>query len=241
MPVDRRDFLALTPAAVSMAATALSTAVASGSAAAQEPEKIPSPSAPPRLILLMRHAEKLGSDDNEDSGGPNLSIRGSARAMALPTLFAPPDRQPSCTLRAGWQAARVSARYEATWMSGDAQLLPMPNAVFAARESHNSKRSIETVAPFAACFGLKVNTRFRDHQTAELAAELLTSGRYANQVVLVCWHHGRLPKLASDLGVPEPPRWMSHVFDRLWQVTFPNGQLKFTDTPQRLLFGDSST
>ena len=34
----------------------------------------------------------------------------------------------------------------------------------------------------------------------QLAAELLTNPRYASKTVLVCWHHGKIPRLAKALG-----------------------------------------
>ena len=47
----------------------------------------------PKQVLLIRHGEKLGSGDRDEDGGPNLSLRGSARAMALPSLFSPATPQ----------------------------------------------------------------------------------------------------------------------------------------------------
>ena len=46
-----------------------------------------SDSSGPQTIHLVRHGEKLGDASSDKDGGPDLSVRGSARAAALPSLF----------------------------------------------------------------------------------------------------------------------------------------------------------
>jgi len=47
----------------------------------------------PSQVLIIRHGEKVGDPKKDDDGGRHLSIQGSARAAALPSLFA--SAQPS--------------------------------------------------------------------------------------------------------------------------------------------------
>ena len=47
----------------------------------------------PSAVMIIRHGEKPGDPSNDNDGGPNLSILGSARAAALPSLFTPDPTQ----------------------------------------------------------------------------------------------------------------------------------------------------
>jgi hypothetical protein len=47
----------------------------------------------PVQVLMIRHGEKLGNSSDDIDGGPDPSLRGSARAAALPSLFAPTQRR----------------------------------------------------------------------------------------------------------------------------------------------------
>jgi hypothetical protein len=55
----------------------------------------------PSQVMLIRHGEKLGDSSSDKDGGPNLSMRGSARAAALPQLFAPAKTPYGCALNIG--------------------------------------------------------------------------------------------------------------------------------------------
>ena len=43
----------------------------------------------PSLVMIIRHGEKPGNPADDTNGGTHLSILGSARAAALPSLFTP--------------------------------------------------------------------------------------------------------------------------------------------------------
>ena len=73
-----------------------------------------------------------------------------------------------------------------------------------------------------------------------MASDILTAPKYADKVVLICWHHGKIPALAGKLGIdPQPPRWPDDVFDLVWQITWPGGRAGLTVHRQMLLYGDS--
>ena len=193
----------------------------------------------PSQILIIRHGEKLGSADNDDEGGPNLSLRGSARALALPSLFAPATPQTDCALADA--EGSVKGTYGKVAIQGNAPRFAIPAFVFATKASHHSNRPIETVSGLLAAFNLPLDDSHSDDDYCKVAQDILTHPKYAGQIVLVCWHHGKSPALAQALGVSQPPSWPGTVFDRVWQLVYSGATPLLTDLPQQLLFGDSTT
>ncbi len=166
---------------------------------------------PPRLVMLIRHAEK----PPDEKMSVDLSAAGEKRAGALPGLFTK-------------SASRTDP-------------LPKPDFIFAAKDSKHSHRSTQTVAPLAKKLGLKVSSDVANDDFATLAAEILGNPKYAGKTILICWHHGNLPGLAGKLGATGAPDHMKgSVFDRVWRITYDStGMATFADLPQRLLPGDS--
>jgi broad specificity phosphatase PhoE len=192
----------------------------------------------PSQVLIIRHGEKLGDPKKDNDGGRHLSIRGSARAAALPSLFDPAQPQLACKLY--HKAEEVIAGYRQVPVKGPTQRLLSPNYVFATEASRDSKRPIETVAPLATAFNVPVNDCFGDddEDMKEMTNAILQE--FPGKIILVCWHHGRIPEIAKALGIAKPPKWDGKIFDRVWQITFPKGKATLTDLPQMLLYGDSA-
>ena len=117
---------------------------------------------------------------------------------------------------------------------------PKLDFLFASKQSRRSNRSIETITPLSQTTSLDIDSRFADSDYARLAEILLTDSRYANKIVLICWHHTRIPDLASVLGVPHSPSWPARIFDRIWMVDYKDGKPALHNNPQMLLYGDSS-
>jgi hypothetical protein len=80
-----------------------------------------------------------------------------------------------------------------------------PNVVFAATDSKKSQRPRLTVEPFARAAKLKIDTRFGNNQSAELADDLRTN--HQGKVILICWRHGNIPSLLRALGA-KPKRFL---------------------------------
>lgn len=116
--------------------------------------------------------------------------------------------------------------------------LPKPQVIIASRATKGSNRPVETVEPLAKALDLSIDTRFRDDDFRALADRLLSDERYAGKVVLVCWHHGSIPKLARALGVPNPPKWPDDQFDHVWVIEPKKRSARFEDVHQKLLDGD---
>jgi hypothetical protein len=121
-----------------------------------------------------------------------------------------------------------------------------PNAVFAAKDSKKSHRPRLTVEPFAKAEKLRIDTRFGNDQSSELAASLRATDQ--GKVVLVCWRHPYIPALIRALGAkPEDllPRgkWPNSVFDWVILLSFDqNGRLIPASTRrigEHLMPGDS--
>jgi hypothetical protein len=210
----------------------------------------------PKVVMIIRHGEKPGAQDKDDNtSGPDLSIRGSARAAALPSLFTPDPsgsgtsmQQLSCAV-----AVRKNSQFDGTYQRpagtvAAAPRFPTPQHIVATKTSNNSNRPIETVTPVAQALGHKIHANYDDKDTeiAAQANDVLT--KYHGDVVLVCWHHGNIPQLARSLGVPQTQidtalggagqKWQASVFDRIWMIDWDKGSANLTVRFQQLLFGD---
>jgi len=194
----------------------------------------------PGQVLIIRHGEKVGDAKKDDDGGRHLSIQGSARAAALPSLFAPDQPQLSCKL--DHKSGEFIGLYRQIPTKGKAPRFTTPNFIFATQNSKHSKRPIETVTPLATALNLPIDDNFADtdEEIAEMANAILNDLAFAGKIVLICWHHGKIPDVAKALGVSKPPKWDGKVFDRVWQITFPRGKASLQDSPQMLLYGDSA-
>jgi broad specificity phosphatase PhoE len=194
----------------------------------------------PSQVLIIRHGEKVGDPKKDSDGGRHLSIQGSARAAALPSLFARAEPQLSCALQ--HHAEDFIGSYRQIPTKGTAPRFATPNFIFATARSKDSKRPIETVTPLATALNLPINDHFadKDPDIKKLAEAILDELAFAAKIVLICWHHDKIPDLAKALGIAKPPKWDGKVFDRVWQITFPKGKAALKDLPQMLLYGDSA-
>ena len=116
--------------------------------------------------------------------------------------------------------------------------LPRPDVIIATHASKDSNRPIETVEPLSRQLHVPIDDRFRDNDYQALAHALLTDARYTGKVVLVCWHHGKIPNLAKALGVTTAPRWPDLQFDRVWVIDPLRAPATYSEVHQRLLDGD---
>lgn len=109
--------------------------------------------------------------------------------------------------------------------------LPTPQVLFAAHVSAHSNRSLETLLPLAESLHLPVDDSFRNDDFQALATALL-SGKYAGKIVLVAWHHGKIPQLAVALGAKPPyDPWPQQEYDRIWRIDYVHGKANIRDLP----------
>jgi hypothetical protein len=194
----------------------------------------------PSQVMIIRHGEKLGDSSSDKDGGPDLSTRGSARATALPQLFAPAQPRYGCALSIGTDQD-FTGDYVAVQIQGTAPRFSTPGFLFATQASKSSNRPVETITPLSAALNLAYDDKHADGDYAKVASDILTDSKYAGQVVLLCWHHGNIPNLATALGVSNPPAWPGSVFDRVWVISYANGTASLANDAQMLLYGDSSS
>jgi len=121
-----------------------------------------------------------------------------------------------------------------------------PDVVFAAKDSKKSHRPRLTVEPFAKAAKLKIDSRFGNNQSSELAADLRAN--HQRKVILICWRHPYVPDLLHALGAkPEDllPRgkWPNSVYDWVILLSYDNeGHLipgSATRINEHLMSGDS--
>src|SRR5258705_1256238 len=217
----------------------------------------------PQLVMIIRHGEKPGNPANTN-GGPNLSVLGSARAAALPSLFTPdptsppppsnPPSQLACDVIASSTDQSFSGTYVSSGMPAGNSRFSTPNFLFATQATHSSNRPVETITPLSQALGslndpalnTTINHQYPDDSYKELATLILSDSQtYGGQVILICWHHGEAPKLAHKLGVPKSQLtpwdpWQPTVFDLVFQITWnTSGQANLDVAYQQLLFADT--
>jgi hypothetical protein len=193
----------------------------------------------PSYVMIVRHGEKLGDSSSDKDGGPNLSMRGSARAAALPQLFAPEKTPYGCALSIG-KSQSFSGGYAAVTIQGITPRFLTPAFLFATQASKSSNRPVETITPLSAALNLAYDDKHADADYGKVASDILTNSKYAGAVVLVCWHHGNIPNLATALGLEKPLPWPGTVFDRVWVISYSGGKASLADGAQMLLYGDSN-
>ena len=120
---------------------------------------------------------------------------------------------------------------------------PHIDYIFAAANSKNSHRPVDTITPTAEKLGLPVNTTFADKDWAQVAQTLEHDPKYAGKTVVIDWHHGEIPALTQALGATPPEtKWPGSQFDRMWEVDFNQaGKATVQDLPEKALPGDSQT
>jgi hypothetical protein len=104
-----------------------------------------------------------------------------------------------------------------------------PTVIFAAKDSKKSHRPRLTMEPFAKAANLKIDTRFGNEQSADLAADLRANQQ--GKVILICWRHPYIPALLGALGVNAETflpngKWPGAVYNWIILLSFDqNGHL----------------
>jgi|SRR5208282_2343300 len=121
---------------------------------------------------------------------------------------------------------------------GLSKLLPKvvkPDFVFASTSTKHSARPYQTIRPTADKLGVDVSTMYADKEIKKLVKDFRKK-QFRGKTILICWHHGQLPKLIQELGYAPPyDQWPEELFDRIINLD-ANG---ITNLPQRLLFEDA--
>jgi phosphohistidine phosphatase SixA len=142
------------------------------------------------------------------------------------------DKDPNLSKRGFERAAALARVIPADFVR--------PDYLIATKRSSHSNRPVETIEPLAKALHEPIDEPFKDEEFSALAHKVLTDAKYANKIVLISWHHGKIPELAHALGASAAPdKWNSKVFDRVWEIKYQDGKASFIDLPQKALAGDS--
>ena len=90
-----------------------------------------------------------------------------------------------------------------------------------------SIRPIETMAPTAEKFGLRINNGFLRDDVTSVADEILNSPAYNGKTVFVSWEHSAILNLVPSLGYKIPAAlqaWPSAIFDEAWVLSYALGK-----------------
>jgi len=104
---------------------------------------------------------------------------------------------------------------------GNNGTLPSPNKIYAQNptEKKQSTRPKDTVIPLSDHLGLQLDLSYTSGKVKKLASDIMT---IPNEVVLVSWSNDKIPEIAEQLGIANPPDWDSKVFDDIWVLTDGN-------------------
>lgn len=147
--------------------------------------------------------------------GNELSEKGWERAKALPLLF----------------RSRPEFRAHGS-----------PVALYAMSPKHKrgSIRAVETLGDLAKDLKLPIHSDFVRSDVQSLVREIMKRPEYDGKLVVVCWEHVVLRKIAKVFGVKKPPKYPGSRYDRVWLLTFTGKKHpRFSDLPQTLLPGDA--
>ena len=111
------------------------------------------------------------------------------------------------------QAGHARAEKLATYIPNN---FGKPDFIFAAADSKDSERPRKTVEPLQHATGILIHDKIADKECADLATKLLTTQDLSDKRIVVCWHHGQIPKLMHALGAPAgtyPEPWDEKVFN----------------------------
>lgn len=183
------------------------------------------------LIVLCRPS--AGKPEGDPAGG-GADVHAGPRVVLIIRHAEKPDDPDDPNL------APKGRERAAAMAHGWLDRFPRPDVVIATARSKRSNRPVETVEPLAGALHEHIEAAHKDADFAVLAHDVLAGPQYAGKVVLICWHHGKIPGLARALGAAAAPeKWDPAVYDRVWEIDYIKGIPAFHDHPEHLLPGDS--
>jgi phosphohistidine phosphatase SixA len=108
-----------------------------------------------------------------------------------------------------------------------------PDVIIATAHSKHSNRPKETVQPLADALGIKIQHDFENKEFPDLVDDIFSDPDYKNKTVVICWHHGNLPALATMLGAPAgsfPDPWPADAYNIILDLQYD----PFSGTPPKV-------
>ncbi|MFN0219617.1 MAG: histidine phosphatase family protein [Hyphomicrobium sp.] len=173
------------------------------------------------LALLLAIAALAGRRRAEPGAAPiaSTSWTGPSRILLMRHAEKTGDVEDIHLSDSGRQRAQRLATYIP-------ETFGAPDFIFAAARSRRSIRSIETMQPLAAALGKEVRFDIEDRDFPDLVEALKTNPAYRGALVVVCWHHGKLPEIAAELGARAgeyPREWPDGTFDLILNLDYRRG------------------
>ena len=180
-------------------------------------------------IMLIRHAEKPVEDEPPFGALYGVEFNGTQNKDSLIVL--------------GWQRAGALVCFFApTYGPLQNTSLAKPQSLYSSNPAGkgDSQRPYETILPLSQKLQVEINTKHSKGQVKALVEHV----KQCDGVVLICWEHGEIPKIANlILGdkTTAPQKWPAERFDVVWVFDRKSkeGKYKFSQVPQCLLDGDS--
>lgn len=121
------------------------------------------------------------------------------------------------------EAGRARAEHLATYIP---QTFGKPDFIIATARSKHSDRPRETVQPLADALGMKVEHDMEKDEIEDLADMIFNDPDYKGKTLVICWHHGSLPAIATLLGAPAgsyPDPWPDDAYNLILDLQYdPN-------------------
>jgi phosphohistidine phosphatase SixA len=98
-----------------------------------------------------------------------------------------------------------------------------PDYIFVAADSKHSSRCAQTALPLSRATGVPLSDSFRDVDYQRLAQALTEDPHFKGKLIVVVWHHEKLPALVHALGAKDgtfPNKWKSSVYNQIWELDF---------------------
>jgi hypothetical protein len=170
--------------------------------------------AQPAQVIIIRHTEKP-PNDTDPPARDELSLEGHERAAALVPFFQ------------GNKHVLEFGTLVAIYAQGTAK--------------QHSRRPVQTVRRLAEALRVPLIDKYARDEVADMVAEIKATRSYRGKMVLICWEHHVIPKIAASFGADDAPtEWPDKAFDRVWIITFREGEKPvFRHRKQRLMFGDT--
>jgi len=189
------------------------------------------------LALLLAVAGPAASSTSRQTPAP------LANAIVLIVRHAEKPAEGDELTTAGTARAQAYARYFQN-LKIDGKPFRVDH-IFAAADSKNSHRPRLTVEPLGQALKLSVDVRFKNKDYEGLVSDLKTHP-YGKDIV-VCWHHGNIPKLLAAFGAPASlvpgGKWPEATYDWMIELKFDSdGKVIPTESKriaEHLMPGDS--
>jgi hypothetical protein len=109
----------------------------------------------------------------------------------------------------------------------------IPDFLFASNSfrDNQSLRPIQTLAPLAGHKKLlkkkvTINHTFGKGEEKELVKEIMTSSKYDNKTIIICWQHGRIGEILNNFtGSKDKIVWSATDYDTVYVLNFKDGKL----------------